>query len=125
MYHLYMDFTVAGLLPLNDLSVIQMYAQFPDPDRPGMFQSFTCSARYATYLSSSYVYNVFNYYGPMSFKAGERTFNNNENDAEAGKYAEINWEDHDFSGPWIADTRDPVRAYASDYKEVGPYPWYS
>ena len=72
-----MDFTVSGQYALNDLSVVQVYAQFPDPDRPGMFQSFTCSARYATYLSSSYVYNVFNFYGPMSFKAGERTFNNN------------------------------------------------
>ena len=84
-----------------------------------MLQSFTCNARYATYLSSSYVYNVFNFYGPQSFKAGERTFGNQDGVLKEGKYTEINWKDHDFQGPWIADTRDTERAYASQYIEIG------
>ena len=34
-----------------------------------------------------------------------------------GKYGEINFDDHDFQGPWIADTRDPERTYASTFEK--------
>ena len=52
------------------------------------------------------MYEVFNFYGELSFKA-------NSPGTKEVKYAEINFKDHDFQGPWIADTRDPERTYAS------------
>ena len=52
---------------------------------------------------------MFNFYGGLSFKA-------NSPGSKKVKYGEINFDDHDFQGPWIADTRDPERTYASTFE---------
>ena len=67
MYHFWMSFMVYGGKKLEDLSLVQTYASFPDPDAPGKYQSFTCNARYASYLDHANVYEVFNYYGELPF----------------------------------------------------------
>ena len=51
---------------------------------------------------------MFNYYG-------ELPFNKDNAELDGKKYGEINFEDHDFAGPWTADTKDPERIYASTY----------
>ena len=110
MYNLWMEFVTFGGEKILDTAIVQTYASFPDPDAPGMSQSFTCSARYTSFQKSASVYEVFNYYG-------ELPFTKMSNGTKDKKYGEINFEDHDFTGPWTADTKDPERIYASTYQK--------
>ena len=59
MYNLWIEFVTVGVerkgknskkgQGILDTAMVQTYASFPDPDAPGMSQTFTCSARYASY----------------------------------------------------------------------------
>ena len=120
MYNLWIEFVTVGVerkgknskkgQGILDTAMVQTYASFPDPDAPGMSQSFTCNARYTSYQKSASVYEVFNYYGQLPFTK--------ENpDLKGKKYGEVNFEDHDFTGPWTADTKDPERIYASTFQK--------
>ena len=53
---------------------------------------------------------MFNFYGELSFKADTPG-------TKGVKYGEINFKDHDFQGPWIADTREPIRTYTSTFED--------
>ena len=45
----------------------QTWFQFPDPTSPGLYESFTCTAKYNKYSESSNIYGVRTYQGMLDF----------------------------------------------------------
>ena len=98
--------TESGGAMITSGHMVQTYLSFPDPDSPGMSQSFTCTAKYVADEVTASMYGVRNYYGSLLFAAGS---------SARGTYSEINGEDFDADGPWKNHDEDPAKSYKSTY----------
>ena len=71
-YEMFLSLKLTGAEAAGHTDTITLYAQFEDPENPGVYESFTCSTEIfydKTYLDYSYVW-VNNYSGSKLLKEG-------------------------------------------------------